>query len=127
VAISNHRLLSVDGDHVTFRWKDYAHHSKCRAMTLTLEEFLRRFVQHILPKCLSRIRYFGWLANRRRRNSLPLCRSLLAAAPLVEANPVATAGWQCPACGCPMQVVERLTAAQIQQEQGHEVHIVDSS
>src|SRR6266851_5528162 len=45
-------------------WKDYAHHSKCRTMTLTLEEFLRRFLQHVLPKGLPRIRYFGWLAHR---------------------------------------------------------------
>jgi len=81
VAISNHRLLSVDGDHVTFRWKDYAHHSKCRAMTLTTEEFLRRFLQHVLPKGFPRIRYFGWLANRRRHGLLPLCRTLLAVAP----------------------------------------------
>src|SRR5208337_3123487 len=81
VAISNHRLLSVDGDRVTFRWKDYAHHSASRAMTLTLEEFLRRFLQHVLPKGLPRIRYFGWLANRRRRELLPLCRRLLAVAP----------------------------------------------
>src|SRR5689334_18436178 len=50
VAISNHRLLSVDDDHVTFRWKDYAHASRCRAMTLTSEEFLRRFLQRVLPK-----------------------------------------------------------------------------
>ena len=86
VAISNHRLLSVDGDHVTFRWKDYAHHSTSRAMTLTLEEFLRRFLQHVLPKGLPRIRYFGWLANRRRRELLPLCRRLLAVVvwPMVE-------------------------------------------
>jgi hypothetical protein len=69
VAISNHRLLSVDGDHVTFRWKDYAHHNKSRAMTLTLEEFLRRFLQHVLPRGVPRIRYFGWLANRRRKSS----------------------------------------------------------
>ena len=74
VAISNHRLLSVDSDHVTFRWKDYAHHGTCRAMTLTLEEFLRRFLQHVLPKGLPRIRYFGWLANR-RRGELPPPRS----------------------------------------------------
>ena len=87
VAISNHRLLSVDDDHVTFRWKDYARHSKCRAMTLTLEEFLRRFLQHVLPKGLPRIRYFGWLANRRRRELLPLCRMLLAVAPPPAAAP----------------------------------------
>jgi len=59
VAISNHRLLSVDGNHVAFRWKDYAHHSKCRAMTLTAVEFLRRFLQHVLPKGLPRIRYIS--------------------------------------------------------------------
>ena len=50
VAISNHRLLSVNDSHVTFRWKDYAHHNKQRAMTLSGEEFLRRFLQHVLPK-----------------------------------------------------------------------------
>jgi hypothetical protein len=133
VAISNHRLLSVDCDHVTFRWKDYAHHSKCRAMTLTLEEFLRRFLQHVLPKGLPRIRYFGWLANRRRRKLLPLCRTLLAVAtPVAETKPVEFLVWKCPACGSQMRVVERLTAAQIQQEKGqevdiHEVYILDSS
>jgi hypothetical protein len=128
VAISNHRLLSVDGDHVTFRWKDYAHHSKCRAMNLTLEEFLRRFLEHVLPKGLPRIRYFGWLANRRRRTLLPHCRSLLAVAPPVgETNLIETAVWRCPACSGPMRVVERLTAAQIHQEQGHEVYLLDSS
>jgi hypothetical protein len=128
VAISNHRLLSVDGDHVTFRWKDYAHHSTCRAMTLTLEEFLRRFLQHVLPKGLPRIRYFGWFANRRRRELLPHCRRLLAVAPPpAEANPVANAVWQCPVCGSPMRFVELLTAVQIQQEHGHQVSILDSS
>ena len=128
VAISNHRLLSVDSYHVTFRWKDYAHHSTCRAMTLTSEEFLRRFLQHVLTKGLPRIRYFGWLANRRRRELLPLCRRLLAVAPPpTEANLVATAVWQCPICGSTVCVVELLTAAQIQQEQGRQVYILDSS
>jgi len=74
VAISNHRLLSLDRDHVTFGWKDYAHHSQCRAMTRTAEEFLRRFLQQVLPKGLPRLRYFGWFANRRRQELLPLCR-----------------------------------------------------
>jgi len=97
-------------------------------MTLTVEEFLRRFLQHVLPKGLPRIRYFGWLANRRRQELLPLCRRLLAvAAPAAEATPVVTAVWQCPVCGSPMRVVELLTAFQIRQEQGHEVHILDSS
>jgi hypothetical protein len=75
VAISNHRLLSLDDDRVTFRWKDYAHHNKSCTMTLTLEEFLRRFLQHVLPKGLPRIRYFGWLAISRYREGV---RGILA-------------------------------------------------
>ena len=84
VAISNHRLLNVTDHDVTFRWKDYAHHSKPRAMTLTHEEFLRRFLQHVLPTGFPRIRYFGFLANRSRRLLLPLCRNLLEALPPVS-------------------------------------------
>ncbi len=61
VALSNHRLLSVSDTAVTFRWKDYAHGGKQRTMTLSCEEFLRRFLQHVLPKGFPRIRYFaGW-------------------------------------------------------------------
>ena len=129
VAISNHRLLSVNDHQVTFRWKDYAHRSKCRAMTLTLEEFLRRFLQHVLPKGLPRIRYFGWLANRRRRELLPLCRTLLAAAPpaVVSSANNETGVWQCPACGGAMRVVERLIAKQTMREQFRQVYILDSS
>ena len=76
VAISNHRLIDLTDTHVTFLWKDYAHGSKRRKMTLTHEEFLRRFLEHVLPKGLPRIRYFGFLANRRRgvlRRSAGLC------------------------------------------------------
>ncbi len=128
VAISNHRLLAVDGDHVTFRWKDYAHHSKSRAMTLTCEEFLRRFLQHVLPKGFPRIRYFGWMANRRRPEMLPLCRALLATPPpAVACDNTDTAVWRCPACGAAMRVVERLTAKQILREQACRVGILDSS
>jgi hypothetical protein len=128
VAISNHRLLSAAGDHVTFRWKDYAHHSKSRTMTLTPEEFLRRFLQHVLPKGLPRIRYFGFLANRRRQESLLLCRKLLAIAVPPAAAPVsADAVWRCPACGGAMRVAERLTAKQIVREQSRPVCILDSS
>jgi hypothetical protein len=128
VAISNHRLLSVDDDHVTFRWKDYAHHNKSRAMTLTLEEFLRRFLQHVLPKGLPRIRYFGWLANRRRKELLPLCRTLLAVAPPpAVSNDAETNVWRCPDCGGAMRVAERLTAGQILRERSHLVPTFDSS
>ena len=129
VAISNHRIVDVTDTHVTFRWKDYAHHNKRRLMTLSQEEFLRRFLEHILPKGFPRIRYFGFLANRRRGEILPVCRSLLAAAP-----PVATAAataptllWRCPCCQGPMLIVEVLTANQIRWAERSRVAILDSS
>jgi len=129
VAISNHRLLAVTDSPVTFRWKDYAHRSRPRTLTLTGEEFLRRFVQHVLPKGFPRIRYFGWLANRRRKNLLPLCQRLLAQMP--PATPGAPASestlWLCPYCHGPMQVVERLTALQILDTEIRKVTIYDSS
>jgi hypothetical protein len=129
VAISNHRLLSVNDKHVTFRWKDYAHHGKCRVMTLTLDEFLRRFLQHVLPKGFPRIRYFGWLANRRRRELLPLCRTLLSASFPTAASAASseTATWQCPTCGGAMRLIERLTASEILRAQSSRVCLIDSS
>ena len=115
VAISNHRILNVTDTHVTFRWKDYAHHNKRRTMTLSHHEFLRRFLEHILPKGFPRIRYFGVLANWRRAELLPLSRSLLAVAPQTEAARVydQTPLWRCPCCQGPMQIVEILTPNQI--------------
>jgi hypothetical protein len=129
VAISNHRLLSVDDDQVCFRWKDYAHHSKHRALVLSHEEFLRRFLQHVLPRGFPRIRYFGWLANRKRRSLLPVCRELLKSQPLLPSETVegeATV-WQCPCCHGSMQIVERLSPAQTRREGIRQVCTVDSS
>ena len=125
VAISNHRLVEVTDTHVAFRWKDYAHHSKRRTMTLSHEEFLRRFLQHVLPKGFPRIRYFGFLAQRRRGALLPLCRALLAVEPPpVPSTSAATSiPWLCPCCQGPMRVIERLTAQQLREE----VHHIDSS
>lgn len=129
VAISNHRLLSVDEDKVSFRWKDYAHHSKQRAMALTHEEFLRRFLQHVLPKGFPRIRYFGWLANRKRSSSLPACRQLLNSQPLLYSETVEgeVMVWRCPCCQGPMQIAERLRPAQTRREGIRQVCLVDSS
>ena len=62
---------------ITFRWKDYAHGSKQRLMTLTAEEFLRRFLLHTLPRGFVRIPFFGFLAHRKRGVLLPLCQQLL--------------------------------------------------
>lgn len=117
VAISNHRLLNVDGDAVTFRWKDYAHGNRQRKMTLTAMEFLRRFVQHVLPLGFVRIRYFGFLANRLRAHLLPLCRQLHGSAPLNMSSQQSaiqtTATWLCPRCGSMMVICARLTAQQL--------------
>jgi len=100
---------------MAFRWKDYAHGSKQRTMTLSPEEFLRRFVQHVLPRGFPRIRYFGWLANRSRKNLLPLCRLLLhQPPPATQASSLnQPTTWPCPLCQGPMYVIQRLTAAQI--------------
>lgn len=128
VAISNHRLVDLTDTHVTFLWKDYAHGSKRRAMTLTHEEFLRRFLEHVLPRGLPRIRYFGFLANRCRSMFLPLCRTLLAAAPPADL-PIAeeSAAWHCPRCQGAMKVIEFLTAQQILTAQALAVQVHDTS
>jgi hypothetical protein len=120
VAISNHRLISFADGKVTFRWKDYAHGSKKRAMTVTAEEFLRRFLLHVLPRGFVRIRHFGFLANRRRSESVQLCRQLIGDAPPLSADanrPKATAPttWSCPICAGPKMITERLSAQQIRR------------
>ena len=98
-------------------------------MTVAASEFLRRFLQHVLPKGFPRIRYFGWLANRRRREMLPLCRTLLSAMPppAVSSASTDTVDWQCPACGGTMRVIQRLTASEILREQSRRVCLIDSS
>ena len=124
VAISNHRLVSFAEGNVTFRWKDYAHGSKQRLMTLTAEEFLRRFLQHVLPRGFVRIRFFGFLANRKRGELLPLCQQLLESNQAASSGPVAgkscapDTSWTCPTCGGPMIVIERLDAWQLEQKEG---------
>jgi hypothetical protein len=117
VAISNHRLVDVTDDTVSFRWKDYRHGSQIRTLTLDAVEFLRRFLMHVLPKRFVRIRYFGFLASRRRTQGLPQCRRALTAepTPLVQRSVTSPSrvSWPCPRCGAPMRLVERLTPRQI--------------
>ena len=79
VAISNQRLISLEDGRVTFRWKNYARASAPATMTLKAEEFIRRFLLHVLPTGFVKIRHFGFLANRGRRDNVLLCRELLAA------------------------------------------------
>jgi hypothetical protein len=118
VAISNHRLVDVTDDAVSFRWKDYRHGSQVRTLTVDAQEFLRRFFLHVLPKRFVRIRYFGVLAPRCRSQALAQCRAALAVTPTppdeeARAPMALTRSWPCPRCGAPMRVVERLTARQL--------------
>jgi hypothetical protein len=88
-----------------------------RTLTLQADEFLRRFLMHVLPKRFVRIRYFGFLASRTRTRELAQCRQALAVAPTPPTDPPAPAAprasWPCPRCGAPMRLVERLTARQL--------------
>ena len=117
VAISNHRLVSLAEGNVTFRWRDSAHNNEQKLLTLSLDEFLRRFLLHLLPKAFVRIRNFGFLANRKRAITVPLCLSLLGSP--TEAMHEASAHspcdlWLCPHCGGSMRVIQRFTPADIQ-------------
>src|SRR6202140_651884 len=120
VAISNHRLVSLTDGQVTFRWRDSAHHNEQKLLPLSLNEFLCRFLLHILPKGFVRIRNFGFLANRKRATLLPLCFQLLGSEQQPQAEQRASSTedcpdlWRCPKCGGPMKVIERLNAAEIQ-------------
>lgn len=77
VAISNNRILAISNGHVTFQYKDYKDAGTSKTMTLTANEFIRRFLLHVLPQGFVRIRHFGFLANRHRKQKLDLCRRLL--------------------------------------------------
>jgi len=116
VAISNHRLVALADGRVTFRWRDSAHKNKKRLLTLGANEFLR-FLLHVLPPGFVRIRYFGFFAHRRRAEFVPLCLQLLAAPATLppqncDSSPVRPL-WQCPKCGAPMVLLERLSPVQL--------------
>jgi uncharacterized protein (DUF983 family) len=109
VALSNDRLVAHRDGRVGFRWKDYADHDRVKVLTLTADEFLRRFLLHIVPRGFMRIRHFGLLANRMRRVTLTRCRTLLGQSPLEDRQPESLAVLmqrvtgidraRCPACG----------------------------
>jgi hypothetical protein len=128
VAISNHRLLSFDGERVTFRWRDYAHGNKQKKMTLTALEFLRRLSHHILPRGFVRIRHFGFLTNTRRSALLTVARQLIA--PVLPSKQVCSAAavdqkavWQCPQCQALMRIGPNLSPLQLRSR----CHPFDSS
>jgi hypothetical protein len=116
VAISNSRLLKLEDGRVTFGYKDYADEHRSKTMTLSAHEFLRRFLQHVLPKGFVKIRHYGLLANRRREELLTVCRRLLLVETVksVDGEPagdclVSPAKERCcPACGSVRLVYEEL-------------------
>jgi len=77
IAISNNRILSHRGGNVSFLWRDYADDNGLKTMTLKAGEFIRRFLLHVLPPRYVRIRHFGLLANRKRKDNIALCRKIL--------------------------------------------------
>ena len=121
VAIANHRIVSIEDGVVCFRWRDYAHHNQVKVMALPAEEFLRRFLLHVVPSGFVRIRHFGLLANRHRAAKLARCRRLLAPSPAPDPIPCTSDGpcgelgastvepKRCPVCGGgPLRIIERL-------------------
>ncbi|WP_412050560.1 IS91 family transposase [Hoeflea sp. Naph1] len=115
IAITNSRLVSIDGDRVAFRWKDYRHQGQQKVMTLDADEFIRRFLLHTLPDGLHRIRHYGLLANGHRQLKLDLCRKLLNVPPPpveepdVKPPPLAH---RCPCCGGAMAIIGAWTPRQ---------------
>ncbi|HVH73074.1 MAG TPA: IS91 family transposase [Candidatus Dormibacteraeota bacterium] len=113
VAISNNRILNIEHGQVAFRYKDYRHGSQQKTMTLSADEFIRRFLLHVLPEGFHRIRYYGFLGNRYRKEKLEQCRHLLGMVPPQPNSPTEVAEldyrdryqaltgsslWECPAC-----------------------------
>jgi hypothetical protein len=110
-AISNHRLVRLEAGKVTFRWRDYKDGNKQKLMTLDAEEFIRRFLLHVLPRGFVRIRHFGFLANAHRERKLTLCRKLLGVQENQDSGSLPAEDWKtryerltgeslsvCPAC-----------------------------
>ena len=121
VAISNRRLVAFDEQGVSFRWKDYRAKGKTcyKTMTLSAEEFMRRFLLHVLPSGFHRIRHYGLIANAGRRNNLARARELLqvvpeAAEPQLPDEPAAIVQpiFVCGHCGAPMFIVNTFTRGQ---------------
>jgi hypothetical protein len=113
VALSNQRLVGLEGDTVALSWKDYRHNGRRRLLHLPAEELIRRFLQHVLPEGFVRIRYYGFFANRHRAEALERCRQLLKAPPSDEASPAKEERppQVCPTCGeGTLKIVDRIAA-----------------
>jgi hypothetical protein len=94
IAISNNRILTAEDGTVTFRWRDYSDDNKQKTMTLKADEFIRRYLLHVLPNRYVRIRHFGLLANRSRKDNIALCRELLGTRKTTEPEKEKKESWQ---------------------------------
>jgi hypothetical protein len=122
VAISNRRLVALDGRGVTFRWKDYRTkgHTRNKTMTLDSDEFMRRFLLHVLPSGFHRIRHYGLFANAERKDNLAKARELLHVAPEADAAPSGADApaqsvqptFVCPDCGAAMIIIDTFVRGQ---------------
>ena len=86
VAISNQRIVAIENGQVKFKWRDYRHNNQQKTMPLSADEFIRRFLLHVLPSGFHRIRYYGFFGNRYRKEKLEQCRQLLGMAPAKESS-----------------------------------------
>ncbi len=119
IAISNSRLIACDEQGVTFKWKDYRAKPSQRnkTMCLAIDEFIRRFLMHVLPTGFHRIRHYGLFANHMRANNLQHIRTLLSVIDHAEddseaVDSTASPTYVCPACGAPMIIIEILERSQ---------------
>ena len=94
IAISNNRILANRDGHVSFLWRDYADDNRQKTMTLKADEFIRRFLLHVLPERYVRIRHFGLLANRNRKNNIVLCRKILGDCKAATKEKIMKETWQ---------------------------------
>jgi hypothetical protein len=115
VAIAKSRLIAMDERSITFRWKDYRAKGKTRhkTMTLTTDEFMRRFLLHVLPSGFHRIRHYGLIANTGRRDNLARVRELLHVAPADTPAESVQPPFICPDCGAAMIIVEIVARRQL--------------
>ena len=90
MAISNNRLLDIEDGQVRFQWKDYRDQGQIKTMSLSADEFIRRFLIHVLPEGFQRIRYYGFLGNRYRQQKLARCRQLLGMKITEQQTPAAS-------------------------------------